>query len=222
MKVNAYVVGMIGTNCYLVWDEESREAMLVDPGGYDAAISRTVADEGLTLKYIALTHGHGDHVDGVNDFVAEFPETRVAMSEADMSYVSDTDENISGRFFGRKIMIGKTGSELYLKDGDRLMLGDICFKVISVPGHTPGGLAFYAEGHDAELVAGQAFSGTVFSGDTLFHLSVGRTDLIGGDAATLAKSIKERLFTLPDDTLVLPGHMDATTIETEKRHNPFV
>ena len=203
VKIKARTVGMIGTNCYLVWDESSREAMLIDPGDYEPGIERDIIDEGLDLKYIFLTHGHYDHIEGVTGFAQSFPEAVLAAHEGDLSIMKGLEP---GRF---------------LKDGEALALGSLSFLVFETPGHTRGGLSLYIRETDGGLTGG-GFSGTLFSGDTLFRMSVGRTDLDGGDFDILRSSIREKLFELPDDTLVLPGHMDATTIGDEKKYNRFV
>jgi len=203
MKNRMYVVGSIGTNCYLVWDEESCDAMLIDPGDYDPLIENAIANNGLVLKYISLTHGHFDHIGGVRKFKESFPAAVFAASA------------------GERDLLGDLKPELELSEGDTIKLGSLVFEVIETPGHTPGGLCFYVGAYDEELL-GESYSGTLFSGDTLFHASIGRTDLDGGDFNTLKASILEKLYKLPDDTIVLPGHLDATTIGYEKRYNMFV
>jgi len=197
------VLGPIGTNCYLVWDDKTGDAMLIDPAAYDPTVARVLAANKLSLKYIALTHGHFDHIGGVRDFKAECPEAVFAASAKERE------------------LLGELIPELAIADGDELNLGKSSFRVIETPGHTPGGVCFYTKGWDEELV-GPGYSGTLFSGDTLFHRSIGRTDMDGGDFKTLKSSILNKLYTLPDDTLVLPGHLDATTIGFEKLHNMFV
>ena len=203
MRITPFVVGTVSTNCYLVWDEQSKEAMLVDPGLYKPVIDKAIEDNGLTLKYILLTHGHFDHVLGIESFLKSNPNAELLVNEADVNMI----ENVS--------------PHKQLKEGDTVELGELSFRVIETPGHTEGGLSFYTSEND-ESLTGQSFSGTVFTGDTLFSNSIGRTDLPGGDFATLIKSIEEKLFILPDDTLVLPGHMDGSTIGNEKRFNPFI
>jgi len=218
IRINMFVVGAIGTNCYLVWEDESGEAMIIDPGAYEPTIEHTIAENGLLLKYIALTHGHGDHIGGVPDFKSAHPDAVIAASAQEISLLESPASNGSEAMTGRSV---KFTPEQLLQEGDALTLGDLTFQVIETPGHTPGGLCFYVPEWDNDLIA-HAYSGTLFSGDTLFHESVGRTDLTGGDFGTLKRSIREKLFALPDDTIVLPGHMDATTIGREKKYNNFV
>ena len=221
MKVEMFEIGLIGTNCYLVWDEESREAMIFDPdepGG--EVVKKRLTDEGLRLKYVALTHWHEDHIGGVPGLLAEFPGAALVIGEGDAAYVSNTEVNDSEGLFGRRTML-EPG--VLVREGDKLTLGALEFRVIETPGHTAGGVSYYVNQFDGELTGkGQEFSGTVFSGDTLFRQSIGRTDFRGGDLETLDSSIREKLYTLPGDTLVLPGHMGATTIGNEREYNPFV
>jgi len=203
IKIKMYAVGALGTNSYLVWDTESGEAMLIDPGVFEHSVVRDISENRLTLKYIVLTHGHFDHIDGIREFKEEYPGALLAAS------VKDSE------------LYGGYTPELPLTGGDEIGLGKLTFKVIATPGHTPGGLCFYASEWDRDLID-QDFSGTLFSGDTLFNASVGRADMEGGDFETLKDSIREGLFALPEDTVVLPGHMGVTTIEREKRYNSFV
>ena len=218
MKIKIYEVGFIVTNCYLVWDEESREAMIIDPGAYEPAFGQEISSSGLKLKYIALTHGHGDHIGGVEKLMEAYPEAVLAAGADEAELLGDPKMNASGEIFGRDTVL-EPG--LLLSEGDELCLGGLSFKVIETPGHTPGGLTYYVQDWDRGLLE-RPFSGTAFTGDTLFQASIGRTDLPGGNFDVLMTSILEKLYTLPDDTIVLPGHMDVTTIENERRYNPFV
>ena len=218
MKIKIFQVGYLGTNCYLVWDEASGEAMAVDPGAPEPAVTGAVSGNGLKLKYIALTHGHCDHIGGVEGLMESFPDAILAAGEKEAALLADPDMNMSYAVFGKRVALE---AGLLLKEGDELCLGGLAFKAIETPGHTPGGLTFYAKGSDRELFE-RPFSGTAFTGDTLFQASLGRTDLPGGDFSVLIASIREKLFSLPGDTVALPGHMDVTTIENEKKYNPFV
>jgi len=209
MKIRIFELGALGTNGYLVWDENSREAMMIDPSDFSSRVEKAISENGLTLKYITLTHGHFDHVGGVEEFKARHPDAIVAAGAG--------ESELPG-FPG---MRAEFTTELLLTEGNELTLGALVFQVLETPGHTPGGLSFYIPEWDSGL-SDKAYSGTVFSGDTLFHGSIGRTDLGGGDFEILNSSIMKKLYILPDDTIVLPGHMDATTIGYEKRYNPFV
>ena len=218
MRIKSYIVGFFGTNCYLVWDDASNEAMLIDPGAHSKQISDEITGKGLCLKYIALTHGHSDHYGGAPGFMTEFPEAQLVCGSADIVLIGDTDKNDSSMFIGKEVALD---ADLTLRDGDVLTLGNMSFNVLGTPGHSKGSVSLYTKGCDPELAGGR-FSGTVFSGDALFRLSIGRTDFYGGDFQELSSSIREKLFRLPNDTLVLPGHMSHTTIEYEAEHNPFV
>jgi len=218
MKVKMFVLGFLGTNGYVVFDEESKEAMVIDPGAYDAAVTNMVEENGLVLKYIALTHGHGDHIGGVQELKDMYPDAILAAGDKEDVILGSSGANASKLIFGKGIELK---ADLALKEGDELTLGDLSFEVIETPGHTPGGISFYIPECDPGLTEKEC-SGTVFTGDTLFHTSIGRTDLPGGDFETLISSIRNKLFALPDDTLALPGHMDATTVGYEKQYNMFV
>jgi len=218
MKINAFTIGSLGTNCYVVWDDDSSQAMIVDPGAYDPVLESVVSGNGLVVKYIALTHGHCDHIGGIQEFKSLYPGALLAVGEKEIELLGDPEMNGSSYFFGERFAFEP---DVSLKDGDTLALGGLSFTVIETPGHTPGGVCYYIPECDGTLVR-RDFSGTLFAGDTLFQASIGRTDLAGGDFEALKSSIRDRLFVLPDDTLVLPGHMDATTIGNEKQYNPFV
>ncbi|MBR5731206.1 MAG: MBL fold metallo-hydrolase [Firmicutes bacterium] len=189
-----------GTNMYLVWDEETRKAFIVDPGSESPDMARVIASEGLDPQYIILTHAHLDHTGGIDWFRSLYPDIKLLASKAERKTL-----------FDRKMSGGKGGitADVEVSGGDTLDIGPMHLEFIDCPGHTPGGLG---------ILVGKV----LFSGDTLFMSSVGRTDLPGGDWETLMHTLREKLFVLPDDTVVLPGHMQETTIGFEKRCNPFV
>ena len=216
MNIQNYNSGLMGTNCYLVWDEKSKEAMIVDPGGYVPRIDTVVDTEGLTVKYIALTHGHGDHIGGVKEFRDKYPDALLVAGEKEASLLGDSGLNLSGEFGDPASFV----ADIWLKENDELTLGDLSFKVFETPGHTPGGITLYAA--DGSAFEEGRFSGVAFTGDTLFQESIGRTDFPGGDYRTLDEAIKTKLYTLPMDTVIMPGHMGFTTIDNEVKNNPFV
>jgi len=218
MKIRMFEFGTVGTNCYLVWEEESKEAMLIDPGAFKKVIDHMIEENGLILKYIVLTHGHGDHICGVEGFQTRHPDAILAASAKESWLLQEPVENLSKMICGKEVILAPG---LQLSEGDELTLGYLSFKVIETPGHTDGGICLYVKEWD-EGLTGQDYSGTVFSGDTLFNESIGRTDLSGGDFNVLKTSIIDKLYILPDDTIVLPGHMDVTTIGHEKNYNMFV
>lgn len=197
------VLPAFGTNTYLVWDEFSKEAMIIDP----ADKSQTLLDavKGLNLKYIVNTHGHGDHIGG-NKFLKENTQAKLAIHELDASMLNDPNQNLSTHWGAQLV---SASADIKLKDGDSLQLGNKKIAVIHTPGHSRGGICLLVED-------------LLFCGDTLFAGSIGRTDLPGGDYATLINAIKTKLLVLNGNTKVFPGHGPDTTIEDEKIGNPFV
>ena len=207
MKIEKYVVGIIGTNCYLVINEETKEAVLIDPGAYPLKIRNAVKEAGLKIKAVLLTHAHFDHIMGLDDVRKEF-QVPVYVEEEDMNMMTDSRWNLSVNYVNGGYQYKDA---IPVKDGQILEIAGMQFKVIHTPGHTPGGCCYYMEKE-----------GVLFSGDTLFQASVGRSDFPGGSASELVRSVREKLLALPDETHVYPGHMDETTIGYERRHNPFV
>ena len=200
LKIKRFVVGPLQTNCYVVSDPVSSEGMLMDPGDYDPEIEEYARAEGIKILYTLNTHGHADHIKG--NAVFAFP---VLIHELDEPCLNDPGRNLSLLTEER---FDTVSAERLLKDGDEILLGSVVLKVIHTPGHTVGGIS---------ILCGNM----LFSGDTLFYEGVGRTDLPGGDYKMLAESMK-KLMTLPDETRVFPGHGQETTIEHERRHNPFL
>ncbi len=206
MKIAQKPSGMLGANTYLVWDEKNHNGFIVDPGGYDEYMVKLIDKEAINLEYIILTHGHGDHIGGVEGYRTTYPDAKLVACEAEREFLLDPDMNESRELCFKELRLT---ADIYVNDGDTLDIGDMKLTFIHTPGHTPGGMCIYT-------------GGALFSGDTLFRYSIGRTDFPGGDFKALIDSIREKLFCLPDDTIVYPGHMDSTEIGKEKRHNPFV
>jgi glyoxylase-like metal-dependent hydrolase (beta-lactamase superfamily II) len=206
MIIKTMQMGDISTNCYLVWDESGGEAFVVDPADSAPAFFRAIKDEGLDLRYIILTHGHGDHIGGVPMLKREYPDAKLAVGREEETMLADPNLNFSLATVGYELALKP---DILLSDGDALKVGNMTLSIIETPGHTNGGICILTDK-------------TLFSGDTLFRLSIGRTDFPMGDYDTLARSVREKLFALPDDTEVLPGHMDKTAIGFEKANNPFV
>jgi len=205
MKVIAMTVGSLGTNCYIAYCEETKKAVVIDPGGDAHKILSAIRQNDLTVEYIINTHGHADHV-LANAQIKEATGAPLAIHEADAGMLANAKQNLSF-YLGGGLNCGP--ADILLKDGDVINVGTISFKVIHTPGHTPGGIC---------LLAGDV----LFAGDTLFAESIGRTDFPGGSYRQLITSIKEKLMVLPDDVKVLPGHGPATTIGYERVMNPFI
>ena len=189
-----------GTNMYLVWDEDSKKAFIVDPGAESVQMENAISENKLQPEYIILTHAHGDHTGGIDPLKEKYPGIKLVANRAERKMLAERSRISGGE--------GHT-ADIEVTDGDTLDVGPMHLCFIDCPGHTPGGMS---------ILLGKV----LFSGDTLFMSSVGRTDLPGGDWDTLLHTIREKLFVLPDDTVVLPGHMQETTIGFEKRCNPFV
>lgn len=206
MDIKTMQVGALGTNCYIVSCTRTKEALIIDPGGNTSDIVAYVRANNLTVKAIVDTHGHGDHI-ASNDDLRDALGAKLYIHEKDQAMLASAEQNLS-LYIG--VPLELRPADECLKEGDKLSIGDIEFTVLETPGHTPGGISLYTD------------EGAVFSGDTLFYLSVGRTDFPGGSMRQLNNSITEKLFTLPDDTTVYPGHGPATNIGTEKMQNPFI
>lgn len=206
MKIEKFVLGSMGTNCYLLINEETKEFVMVDPATCPDYLVSHIKSNGYTPKAILLTHAHFDHVMGIDGFVKEF-DIPVYLHEEEKQVLEDPKMNLSG-VFGASYSYHKVEC---LQDEQILELAGFQFKVIHTPGHTAGGCCYYEEAE-----------GVLFSGDTLFYQNVGRTDFPTGSMSTLVRSIKEKLFCLPDDVMVYPGHDDVTCIADEKMYNPFV
>lgn len=207
MKVEVFVTGIISTNCYLAINEETKEAVIIDPAGMTKKMIEYIKDGGITLKAILLTHAHFDHIMGIDKTIEEFGEMPVYVEETDVPLLTDEKLNESIHYTNGYTYEGGT----VIHDGDIIKEAGMKFQVIHTPGHTAGGVSYYVE---ADHV--------LFSGDTLFRCSVGRFDFETSSKEALIRSIKDKLFLLPDDTRVLPGHSHPTTIAYEKEHNPFV
>ena len=206
MKIQNFVLGMVGTNCYLVVNEEEKQCILIDPAVYSGEITEQIRREGLDLRAILLTHGHFDHIMGIDGFRKEFPEIPVYAHREEEALLRDASMNASLEL-GRQYTFSGAA---YVEDDDVLDLAGMQFRVIHTPGHTIGGCCYYLQ---EEKV--------LFSGDTLFRESIGRTDFPTGNGGQLMRSIREKLFTLPEETAVYPGHMERTTIGDEKKYNPY-
>lgn len=208
MNVRNMPSGMLMVNTYLVIDENTKKGFIVDPGGFDKKLCSVVEQSGISLEYIILTHGHVDHIGGVEDYRKKFPQIKVVAAKAELEMLKNPDFNMSNMMGMSPVSLVP---DITVVEGDCISVGDIDIRFVMTPGHSPGGMCIII---DKEKV--------VFSGDTLFAQSIGRTDFPGCSFEKLINSIKEKLFILDDDTVVYPGHMNSTSIGFEKRHNPFV
>ncbi len=197
-------LGMLGSNCYVVGDESSKEGMIIDPGAEANQILRVAEDLGLDIKVIALTHGHGDHVGALSE-VKETTGAEIAIHANDARSLQASPSREASSPSAQAL----PAPDRLLKDEDTIDIGKLHFQVLHTPGHTPGGICLREEG-------------IVFSGDTLFNFGIGRTDFPDASYDEEINSIRTKLLTLPDDTVVCPGHGPDTTIGTERQWNSFL
>lgn len=203
MTVERLVVGSLGANCYLLGNE--KKVIVIDPGDEANVIKQHIRNR--EVEAILLTHTHIDHIFALNQMKQFYPAAKVGVHYDEVKYLSDSSLNLSV-YLGERFIYSQA-PELILKEGMEIPFLNYKIKVIHTPGHTPGGVSFLVDNY-------------LFSGDTLFKLSIGRTDFPGGSYSNLIESIKNKLFLLPDDTKVFPGHMEETTIGFEKKNNPFL
>ena len=205
-------VNPFGENLYILWDEASRDAVVVDPGMMREAERKMVTDfidgQKLDVKHILLTHLHVDHITSAR-WLSDLTGADVCGSTLDAQLGLELPEQVA--HFRINVDVEPLTVDRDLIDGGTIPLGDELIRVLHVPGHSPGGLAFYLP--DSALL---------IAGDTIFNGSVGRTDLWGGDMAQLINSIREKIFPLPDETVIASGHGPTTTVADEKRFNPFL
>ncbi|MFH1487756.1 MAG: MBL fold metallo-hydrolase [Pseudomonadota bacterium] len=202
-------VGFMGVFCYLVWCEKTGEALVIDPGGDEEMIVGRIQEKKLELKAIVNTHGHGDHTCG-NRKMKALTGVDVVMHEVDDRIFNSPEGQERARQWG---FTPSDHADVLVKDGDEIRAGEVSLKVIHTPGHSPGGICLLSDGN-------------LFTGDTLFVGGIGRTDLPGSSAEEFMKSIREKLMTLPEETIVWPGHdygaRPSSTIGFEKKTNPWL
>lgn len=207
MKIKRIVTGPVGTNCYVVSNESNGTCFIVDMAEGPGEICRYIRESGLQPEAVLLTHGHFDHIMGLDAFLAEYP-VPVYACEKEAEVLTDPRLNASAGMYGKPYTFQDAQ---YLANGQEIRPAGFRVSVIHTPGHTEGGCCYYLPEE-----------GVLFSGDTLFCESVGRTDLPTGSGGTLIRSVREKLMILPEETKVYPGHMDETDIGHEKRRNPFI
>jgi glyoxylase-like metal-dependent hydrolase (beta-lactamase superfamily II) len=209
MIVKQYEVGNFAVFCYLIGDEETKEGLLIDPADdADRLISEAKSQSLNKIKYIINTHSHVDHIMGNAEMVKK-TGAKIVIHEKDAMFLTQTPSYLLDMFRAAP----SPPADMTVKEGDTIQLGKVGLKVIHTPGHSPGGMSLYVDG-------------MVFTGDSLFVGSVGRTDFPGSSWEELQTSIRKKLYVLPGDTIVYPGHnygpQPSSTIQYEKRNNPFV
>lgn len=205
LKIGKLVLSVCATNCYFVYEEGGNEVVFFDPGDHGEVIYQKLKDAGFSVAAIYLTHGHFDHIAGA-DCLRKLSGARIYALDAEAEVCQSASANLSDAF-GRALTLKPDG---YLHDGDVCSAAGISFRVIATPGHTKGSCVYYFE--EAKMLIG---------GDTLFLESVGRTDFPGGSMSELVRSVKEKLFVLPEAVKVYTGHGEPTSIGHEKANNPF-
>lgn len=205
IQIQTLVVGPLQVNCFIVSCPETKESLVIDPGDEGGRILDTIRSAGRKLTMIVNTHGHFDHVGG-NRLLVERTGAELLLHQADRPLLQGAADHAA--LYGLSAFPSPAPSR-FLADGDVLQIGAVTLEVIHIPGHSPGGICLFGQEH-------------LFSGDTLFAGSIGRTDLPGGDHEALIEGIRARLLVLPDTTMVHPGHGPDTTIGREKKINPFV
>ncbi|MDH4223651.1 MAG: MBL fold metallo-hydrolase [candidate division Zixibacteria bacterium] len=199
------VVGELETNCYILGDDETLEGMVIDPGGEIDLIEKAIKQSNLRIKYIVLTHGHGDHIAVLAELKSK-TGAQILIHHLDAEMLSEPEKNLSA--FSYNPVFAPKGDRL-LEDRDKIKIGNVELEVLHTPGHTEGSIS---------LVTGKI----IFTGDLIFYNSVGRTDLPGGSLQKLLRSIQEKILDKEDDMVIYPGHGPSTTVGEEKSNNPFI
>ena len=205
LKIRSRAVGALQTNSVLVWCEETKQAALFDPGAEAESLLDEIRSRGLTLAYLINTHGHLDHI-AENGVVKAAFDVPLLIHPLDRPMLTDPAKNLSA-LIGQPM--ASPDADGTIAEGDKLQIGHESLLALHIPGHTPGSLVFYQPN-------------ILIAGDTLFAGSIGRTDFPGGSERDLCENIRTKLYTLPEDTVVYPGHGPTTTIGVERRTNPFV
>lgn len=211
MIVQPFTVNPFSMNCYVYWDENTKEGVIIDPGAYEAhekeEITDYIKDNGINIKLILNTHGHLDHIMG-NDWAKKEFNVPILMHKDDMPLLKNAVKQ--GEMYGVNIP-AQPEPDRFIDETDEISFANTIFKILHTPGHSPGSVCFVDEKEK-----------NIFGGDTVFLGSIGRTDLWMGDLKVLLDSIKNKIFKYDDDFFIYPGHMDETSIGIEKQHNPFL
>lgn len=207
LNIKTIIVGPFEVNCYLVWDDQSADAVIIDPGADDDHIIKAIEQAGCTPRAILLTHGHGDHIAAVAA-VKEHYNIPLYVGDGEEKLLSSPSANVSAML---GIPIVAPAPDVKLKDEDVVSLGSLRFLALLTPGHSPASICYL---HERD--------GVLFCGDALFQGSIGRTDLPGGSFEVLMESIRAKILTLPDSVVCYPGHGPRTTVGAERRSNPFI
>ena len=208
VHIHCHVLGPFETNCYIVEVEGSRDCWVVDAGFEPDPMLQVLKDRKLQPVKLILTHAHVDHIAGINRVRKEYPDLPILIHQAEADFLSDPQLNLSAAM---GIPVTAPAADGYLQEDDEPELAGSRWRVLHTPGHSPGGIVLY-----------HAASGNALVGDTLFYGSIGRFDFPTSDEQQLYRSIREKLYSLPGDTVVHPGHGPSTTIERERSGNPFV
>lgn len=209
MKINRLILGAYETNCYVLRNNDAaNDCLVIDPGLEAGRLIDFLKQEKLNPVAVVLTHGHIDHIAGLAVLRGQFPNIKVYIHKLDAKMLTEPQTNLSAM---TGVMFTTEPEDFSLEEQSLIEQVDVKLLVLHTPGHTPGGISLYAKD-----------DGIVFVGDTLFADSIGRTDFPNGSLSQLLNSIKEKLFTLPDETEVYPGHGPITTIGREKAYNPFL
>ncbi len=215
LKIGRMVVGALSTNTYFVYREGGDVCVVIDPADTGRLVFGKLRSAGFRTVGILLTHGHFDHIAGADTMKVAANEVATHHGFAPVKIYACEDERelLQSKKLNLSEMLGRActvDADVYVKDGEELEIEGICCKVIVTPGHTAGGCCYYFEE-----------AGFCVCGDTIFQTGVGRTDMPTGSMSILVRSIKEKVFALPDDTILYPGHGDATTVGYEKKYNPY-
>lgn len=205
MHIIKMPVGSFETNSYILYDKKTKEGVIIDPGFSGKEILKLIREENINIRYIILTHGHGDHIGAVN-YLKEELNVKIVSHKYEKELLQDSKKNMSSIMGLGNITIEP---DFLVEDGNVLKLSNINLEIIHTPGHTKGGISIKVKDH-------------IFTGDTIFQGSIGRTDFIGGNMEDIIYSIKNKLLVYDNSTILLPGHGENTTVGYEKKYNPFI